>query len=57
MRVIKKSFVIILSLSIISLVLLIAGVLFLSRGNDKKFAQTGYIISFKIVINSKHFKP
>ena len=47
MKVIKKSFGIILTLSVISLTLLIIGVFFLTKDNKKTFTKEGYIISYK----------
>ena len=47
MGVIKKSFGIIMVLSILSLVLLIAGVFFLTQNNKQTFTKNGYIISYK----------
>lgn len=47
MKVIKKSFGIIMTLSILCLVALIVGVFFLTRNNEKTFTNSGYIISYK----------
>ena len=47
MRVIKKSFGIILTLSLISLALLITGVFLLTKNNNKTFISDGYIITYK----------
>ena len=47
MRVVKKSFGIIMSLSIICLILLIVGVFFLTQNNKQTFTKSGYIISYK----------
>lgn len=47
MKVVKKSFGIIMSLSILSLILLIAGVFFLTQNNKQTFTKEGYIISYK----------
>ena len=47
MKVIKKSFGIIMTLSVICLVLLIVGVVFLTKDNQKTFTKNGYIISYK----------
>ena len=47
MKVMKRSFGLILTISILSLVVLIAAVFFLTRGNTTKFKTSGYIISFE----------
>ena len=45
MKVMKKSFAIILTISLVCLVLFIGGVFFLSKDNAKSFSSDGYIIS------------
>jgi len=47
MGVIKKSFGLIISASVVALVALIVAVFFLSRGNKMTFKESGYIISFE----------
>ena len=47
MKVMKRSFVFILTVSILSLIVLFTAVFFLTRGNKTTFKSSGYIISFE----------
>ena len=47
MKVMKRSFGLIMTISITSLIVLIALVFFLTRGNKTTFQNSGYIISFE----------
>ena len=47
MKVMKRSFGLIMTISITSLIILIALVFFLTRGNKTTFQNSGYIISFE----------
>ena len=54
-RIKDKSFWIILSLSVITLIILTVGVIFLTRKSSKEFYSAGYIINSTATKSSKYY--